>query len=51
MPIITVPIATGTVIKEWSDRALDVYRLNLRETGRPSSRLHSKSPTTSTSGG
>jgi hypothetical protein len=31
VPIITVPIATGTVIKAWSDRALDVYRLNLRE--------------------
>jgi MFS transporter, DHA2 family, multidrug resistance protein len=31
VPIVTVPIATGTVIKEWSDRALDVYRLNLRE--------------------
>jgi MFS family permease len=31
VPIITVPIATGTVIKVWSDRALDVYRLNLRE--------------------
>ncbi len=32
VPIITVPTATGTAIKEWSDRALDVYRLNLRET-------------------
>ena len=31
VPIITVPIATGTVVKEWSDRALDVYRNNLRE--------------------
>jgi len=31
VPIITVPIATGTVIKAWSDRALDVYRMNLRE--------------------
>jgi MFS family permease len=31
VPIITVPIATGTVIRAWSDRALDVYRLNLRE--------------------
>jgi MFS family permease len=31
VPIITVPTATGTVVKEWSDRALDVYRLNLRE--------------------
>jgi MFS family permease len=29
MPIITVPTATGTVIKEWSDRAEDTYRLNL----------------------
>src|SRR5262249_32113872 len=33
-PIITVPTATGTVIKAWSDRALDTYRLNLR-TNRP----------------
>ena len=31
VPIVTVPTATGTVIKAWSDRALDVYRLNLRE--------------------
>jgi hypothetical protein len=29
VPIITVPTATGTVIKAWSDRALDTYRLNL----------------------
>jgi MFS family permease len=34
VPIITVPTATGTVIKAWSDRALDTYRLNLR-TDRP----------------
>ncbi len=34
VPIITVPSATGTVIKAWSDRALDTYRLNLR-TNRP----------------
>jgi MFS family permease len=33
-PIITVPTATGTVIKEWSDRAADTYRLNLA-TNRP----------------
>ena len=31
VPIITVPTATGTMIRAWSDRALDVYRLNLRE--------------------
>ena len=31
VPIITVPNATGTVIKAWSDRAVDVYRMNLRE--------------------
>jgi hypothetical protein len=31
VPLITVPTATGTVIKAWSDRALDVYRLNLSE--------------------
>jgi DHA2 family multidrug resistance protein len=28
-PIITVPTMTGTVIKIWSDRAVDTYRLNL----------------------
>jgi hypothetical protein len=28
-PIIMVPTMTGTVIKVWSDRALDTYRLNL----------------------
>jgi hypothetical protein len=33
-PILTVPTATGTVIKAWSDRALDTYRLNL-STNRP----------------
>jgi MFS family permease len=31
VPIITIPTATGTMVKAWSDRALDVYRLNLRE--------------------
>jgi hypothetical protein len=31
VPIITVPTATGTVVKEWSKRALDVHRQNLRE--------------------
>jgi hypothetical protein len=31
VPIVTVPTATGTVIKAWSDRALDAYRLNIRE--------------------
>jgi MFS family permease len=34
-PIITVPTMTGTVIKIWSDRALDTYRLNL-SSNRPS---------------
>jgi MFS family permease len=34
VPIITVPSATGTVIKAWSDRAEDTYRLNL-STNRP----------------
>jgi MFS family permease len=29
VPILTVPTATGTVVKAWSDRALDTYRLNL----------------------
>jgi hypothetical protein len=33
-PIITVPTATGTAIKAWSDRAEDTYRLNL-STNRP----------------
>lgn len=34
VPILTVPTMTGTVIKAWSDRALDTYRLNL-STNRP----------------
>jgi MFS family permease len=34
VPILTVPTATGTLIKAWSDRALDTYRLNL-STNRP----------------
>jgi DHA2 family multidrug resistance protein len=34
VPILTVPTATGTVIKAWSDRAEDTYRLNL-STDRP----------------
>jgi MFS family permease len=34
VPILTVPTATGTAIKAWSDRALDTYRLNL-STNRP----------------
>src|SRR5207247_3733618 len=34
VPIITVPTATGTVIKARSDRAEDTYRLNL-STNRP----------------
>jgi hypothetical protein len=34
VPLLTVPVATGTVIKEWSDRAVDTYRLNL-STNRP----------------
>jgi hypothetical protein len=29
VPILTVPTATGTIIKAWSDRAADTYRLNL----------------------
>ena len=33
-PIIIVPTMTGTVIKAWSDRAEDTYRLNL-STNRP----------------
>jgi MFS family permease len=34
VPIVTVPTATGTMIKAWSDRAEDTYRLNL-STNRP----------------
>jgi hypothetical protein len=34
VPILTIPTATGTVIKVWSDRAEDTYRLNL-STNRP----------------
>jgi MFS family permease len=29
VPLLTVPVATGTVIRAWSDRAEDTYRLNL----------------------
>jgi MFS family permease len=29
VPLLTVPTATGTMIKAWSDRAVDTYRLNL----------------------
>jgi MFS family permease len=29
VPLLTVPTATGTMVKAWSDRALDTYRLNL----------------------
>jgi hypothetical protein len=31
VPLLTLPTMTGTVIKAWSDRALDVYRTNLSE--------------------
>ncbi len=31
VPIATIPTATATMVKVWSDRAVDVYRLNLRE--------------------
>jgi MFS family permease len=31
VPILTIPTMTGTVIKAWSDRALDTYRLNLSD--------------------
>jgi hypothetical protein len=34
VPLLTMPVATGTVIKAWSDRAEDTYRLNL-STNRP----------------
>jgi MFS family permease len=34
VPLLTVPVATGTTIKAWSDRAEDTYRLNL-STNRP----------------
>jgi len=29
VPLLTVPVATGTVIRAWADRAEDTYRLNL----------------------
>jgi hypothetical protein len=29
VPLLTVPVATGTTVKAWSDRAEDTYRLNL----------------------
>src|SRR6516225_598217 len=35
VPLLTVPTATGTMVKAWSDRALDTYRLNL-SSNRPS---------------
>jgi MFS transporter, DHA2 family, multidrug resistance protein len=31
LPLLVVPIATSTAISEWTDRALDSQRLNLRE--------------------
>jgi hypothetical protein len=31
VPIYTVPNATATMVKAWSDRAVDVYGLNLRD--------------------
>jgi DHA2 family multidrug resistance protein len=31
LPLLVVPIATSTAISAWTDRALDSYRLNLRE--------------------
>jgi hypothetical protein len=31
LPLLVVPIATGTAISAWTDRALDSQRLNLRE--------------------
>ena len=42
VPIITVPTATGTVIKAWSDRALDTYRLNL--SSQPSRGVRGRGP-------
>jgi len=35
VPLLTIPTMTGTVIKAWSDRALDVYRANLTENRPP----------------
>jgi MFS family permease len=29
VPLLTVPTATGTMVKAWSDRAVDTYRLNV----------------------
>ena len=39
MPIITVPTATGTIIKEWSDRASTCIASISAKTGRLSSSL------------
>jgi len=30
IPLVTIPTMTSTIISDWSDRALDVERLNLR---------------------
>ena len=35
VPLLTMPTMTGTIIKAWSDRALDVYRANLSENRPP----------------
>ena len=35
VPLLTVPTMTGTIIKAWSDRALDVYRADLSENRPP----------------
>ena len=52
VPLVTIPTMTGTVIKAWSDRALDVYRANLSENrpARGGGRAPG-SPTTIASGG
>ncbi len=49
VPIITVPTATGTVIKSWSDRALDTYRLNLMSNRPPCPKPRFVSPTITSS--
>ncbi|MDR3635931.1 MAG: MFS transporter [Isosphaeraceae bacterium] len=35
LPLLVVPVATGTAISAWTDRALDSQRLNLREERTP----------------
>jgi hypothetical protein len=42
VPLLTVSTATGTMVKAWSDRALDTYRLNLSSNRPPVSEAASR---------